>query len=148
MKSRSSRWMGVLGVVLTVLCVGCGGGPKKEVVRVTNFMTDPILIKILADRMKALEKEDLNLQIKFESIPYNSYQDKLLSQAAAGSVPDVVFVEVNNFVSLYSRGLFEDLTPYAAKDGLDLKGYDASIVSRFTRMENYMPCLRISPPKV
>lgn len=133
MKTTTVFFRGALGLLLLVLTSGCGWGPKKETVRVMNFMTDPVLIKILAERMKAIEKADPHLQIRFESIPYNSYQDKILSQAAAGSVPDVVFVEVNNFVSLQSRGLFEDLTPYVLKDGLDLKEYDPTIVSRFTR---------------
>jgi len=124
--------LGILGVMFLFLCGGCGG-PKKEVVRVTNFMTDPTLIQILSDRLKAIEKVDGTIEIRFESIPYNTYQDKLLTQAAAGSVPDVVFVEVNNFVALQSRGLFEDLTPYLHREGVDLGDYEPALVHRFTR---------------
>lgn len=125
-------WFALCGLLLMVGCVGCGG-PKKEVVRVTNFMTDPVLIKLLSDHLRSIEKANPNLEIRFESIAYGSYQDKLLTQAASGNVPDVVFVEVNNFVSLHAHGLFEDLTPFVEKDGLDLSDYEPSILSRFTR---------------
>ncbi len=65
----------------------------------------------------------------------NSYMEKILTQAAAGMAPDIVFVEVSNFKDLYDRGLLLDLGPFMEKDAakeLDLKAYYPEIVDRFT----------------
>jgi len=50
-----------------------------------------------------------------------------------GKPPEVIFVEVNNFVDLYIRHVFENLKPYADRDGMDLKAYYPDVMGRFTR---------------
>jgi multiple sugar transport system substrate-binding protein len=115
------------------LCFGGACGPKKKVIRVVNFMTDPILIAILAEQVHQIEKENPELEVRLESIRYSDYQQKIMTQAAAHNVPDVLFVEVNNFVNLYYQNVFEDLTPYLKKDKVDIKKYYGNVVGRFTR---------------
>jgi ABC-type glycerol-3-phosphate transport system substrate-binding protein len=116
-----------------ILAGGCGKSGGDGAVRVANFMTDPVLIKILTETAAQAEKENPGLKIRVESIPYSNYQEKVLTQVTAGNAPDVVFVEVNNFVSLHSRDVFEDLTPYVQRDGLSLKDYYPGLVARFSR---------------
>ena len=55
-----------------------------------------------------------------------------MTQIASGLAPDVIFVEVNNFVDLYLRGAFEPLNPYIQADHLNLGAYYPEVVDRFT----------------
>ncbi|GEM_PF-423707 len=121
-----------LGLFLVFGGVGCMRS-ESNVIRIANFMTDPILIQILTDQVALVQKDNPDLTVRVESIPYPQYQEKIITQAAAGDAPDVIFVEVNNFVNLYTRGIFEDLNPYLLKDELDLSGYYPGPVGRFTR---------------
>lgn len=126
-------------VILAVALVsgvlsGCGKGEKTGAsVRVAQFTTDPELIRILGEAVRRAEEVNPGLTVRLESIPYANYQEKITTQMAAGNPPDVVFVEVNNFVDLYLRDAFEDLTPYAKRDGLDLSAYYPGVLGRFQR---------------
>ncbi|HUO57453.1 MAG TPA: sugar ABC transporter substrate-binding protein [bacterium] len=121
----------LLAVALPILVLGCG---KKsgQVLRVGDFMTDPALIQILNDTLKEIEKQNPGLTIQVETTPYNDYQQKIATQMSADNAPDILYVEVNNFVDLYLRNVLEDLSPYVAKDQVDLKAYYAGVVSRFS----------------
>jgi len=110
--------------------------PRKSaegVVRVAAFSTDPNIIKIFNDAYREIEKRHPGLKIQADTIPYNSYQDKLLTLFAANSAPDLVSVEVNAiFGDLYRKGMFEDLTPYVEKEKMDLKQYYPTVLKRFS----------------
>jgi ABC-type glycerol-3-phosphate transport system substrate-binding protein len=110
-----------------------GCGPKPVVIRLAQFMTDPILIAKINQEVADIEKRHPGLRVEVDNIPYNEYQEKITTQIAAGSAPDVIYVEVNDFVSLQLRNVFEDLTPYCRRDGLDLSGYYPGVLGRFTR---------------
>lgn len=112
------------------LCVGCGTGQKP--IRVSIFTTDPTIIKILNNAITNIESRHPGLKIELENIPYNSYQDKLTVEMAAGNAPDVIGVEVNNFVDLYLRGALENLSPYFQADGMDSKAYYPTALKRFS----------------
>jgi len=67
----------------------------------------------------------------------NPYMEKLLTQAAGGMAPDIVFVEVGNIQPMISKGLLVDLTPYLeeekkVKGGFSIKDYYPEVVDRFT----------------
>ncbi len=95
-------------------------------------MTDPVLIEKLHLVVSDIEKRHPGLHIEIDNIPYNEYQQKVTTQLAGGDAPDVIYVEVNNFVDLYLRDVFEDLTPYVQKDGVDLKDYYPGVMNRFS----------------
>jgi multiple sugar transport system substrate-binding protein len=120
-----------LAAGLLVLAGGCG---KKEgtTIHLSQFLTDPVLIEKLHGVVTDIENRHPGLHIQVDNIPYNEYQQKITTQLAGGNAPDVVFVEVNNFVDLYLRGVFEDLTPYCQKDGVDLKAYYPGVLNRFS----------------
>ena len=120
-----------LGLVLPFLfCAGCGVGEKP--IRVSMFTTDPVILKIFNDAIAGIESRHPGLKIKMENIPYNNYQDKLTVEMAGGDAPDVISVEVNNFVDLYLRNAFEDLTPYFQADKMDPKAYYPTALKRFS----------------
>jgi multiple sugar transport system substrate-binding protein len=122
--------LGILGLFILSFSMGCKSKPKP--IRLAQFMTDPVLIEKINLVTAAIEKRHPGLKIQVESIPYNEYQQKITTQMAAGNAPDIIFVEVNNFVDLYLRGAFDDLTPYCQKDNVDLKGYYPDVLGRFS----------------
>jgi ABC-type glycerol-3-phosphate transport system substrate-binding protein len=124
----------VVPVLVLFLAAGCAGRNLfQDTIRVANFLTDVKLLQICNDIARDIEKNNPGLTIRIENIPYNQYQQKISTQLAAKNAPDVIFVEVNNFVDLYTRGVFEDLTPYIQADHVDLKAYYPDVVGRFTR---------------
>lgn len=121
-----------LGLVALIAVMSLGAEKKVPVIRVAQFMTDPNLIQIMSDTARDIEKRHPELKIRIENIPYNEYIQKVTTQYAGGNAPDVIFSEVNNFVELYKRGVFEDLTPYCKKDKINLKGYYPGVIGRFS----------------
>lgn len=117
---------------LSVFCLGCVRPPDPSIVRVGNFLTDPVLIQLLQDTLTELEKENPGMKIQLETTPYTDYQQKISTQIAAGIAPDILYVEVNNFVDLYLRGALEDLTPYVKKDNFDLSDFYPTVLGRFS----------------
>jgi multiple sugar transport system substrate-binding protein len=120
------------GLTVTALCLGCSKPPSNNIVRVGNFLTDPVLIQLMGETLREVEKENPGMKIQLETIPYSDYQQKISTQIAAGIPPDILYVEVNNFVDLYLRNALEDLTPYVKKDNLDLSGYYPTVLARFS----------------
>src|SRR5579862_2908909 len=118
----------LLVALLSILVLTAGCGKKHDTVRLAQFLTDPVLITKLNNVIKDIEARHPGLVIQLDSIPYSEYQQKIATEVAGGNPPDVIFVEVNNFVDLYLRGALEDLTPYCQKDGLDLKGYYDGVI--------------------
>ncbi len=110
--------------------LGCA--KHDQAVRVAVYTSDPAILKILNDAMRAIESRHPGLKIELVNIDYNSFQDKLTTMMAAGDAPDVISVEANNFVDLSLRGVLEDLTPYVQRDQLDTKAYYATVMDRFS----------------
>src|ERR1017187_6170501 len=110
-------------ILVVALPMGCMKKNNQMEIRVADFLTDPVLIQILNDTLRKIEKDNPGLTIKLETTPYNEYQQKVTTQMSANNAPDILFVEVNNFVDLFLRGVLEDLDPYVTKDQMDLKPY-------------------------
>ncbi len=124
-----------ISILLLISGLTAGCAPQREegtVIRVADFLTDPILIQILNENIQNLEKQNPGVKIKLETTPYNDYQQKIVTQISANSAPDILYVEVNNFVDLYLRGVLDDLDPYLQKDGIDLKTYYPGVIGRFS----------------
>jgi multiple sugar transport system substrate-binding protein len=122
----------LLGALLTILALTAGCGKPSNTIHLAQFLTDPILIAKLQNVVKDIENRHPGLHIEVDNIPYNEYQQKITTQLAGGNAPDVIFVEVNNFVDLYLRGALEDLTPYCQKDGVDINAYYPGVAHRFS----------------
>ena len=101
-------------------------------VRVAVFTTDPYLIKILNETIKSIETTHPGLKVQLDCIPYNSFLDKITTQMVAGNAPDIISVEASQFVDLYLRDAFADLTPFFERDKMRAKDYYPSIMNRFS----------------
>jgi ABC-type glycerol-3-phosphate transport system substrate-binding protein len=122
----------MMACLVLVGLLGSACSKKDNLVRVAVFTSDPVVIKILNGVMRDIEKKHPGLEVRLENIPYGSFQDKITTEIVAGQPPDIVSVEVNNFVDLYMKGAFEDLTPYVQRDGVDTSAYYETIMKRFS----------------
>ena len=119
-----------VAVVFSIFFAGCSRGPKP--VQVAVYTSDPATLKILNEALRAIELRHPGLRIELVNIPYNNFQDKIATMMAGGNAPDIISVEVNNFVELSLRGALEDLTPYLQKDGMDPKIFYPTVFNRFS----------------
>lgn len=127
--TKTFRVLWLFTFVMMATLLGCSRQEKS--VRLAVFLGDP-LIQIIKEAAIEIEKQHPGLKVQVEYIPFGSFQEKITSQLAAGNPPDVMMLECNNFVDLYLRGVLEDLTPYAQRDGLDLKNDFPGVLSRFS----------------
>ncbi|HEY5039294.1 MAG TPA: extracellular solute-binding protein, partial [bacterium] len=121
-----------VNLLVLLFSTGCYTKAPKQVIRVSTFSTDPVIVTILMKSFTEIEKGHPGVKIQLDDIPYNNYLEKILTEMAAGGAPDIISVEANNFVDLYLKGVFEDLTPYAQKEGVDPKAYYPGVMHRFS----------------
>ncbi|MCM8793790.1 MAG: sugar ABC transporter substrate-binding protein, partial [Candidatus Omnitrophica bacterium] len=79
------------------------------------------------------QKEHPEIKIELEHTPFAGYVNKILTRIAGGAPPDVICVEANLFVSLWSKGIFLNLNPFLEKDrDFSLRDFFPEVVKRFT----------------
>ena len=124
----------VVVACLALICgwslTGCSKGSGAKI-KISSWGT-PEENKILSDLIDDYNKLHPDATAELVRLPFSEYVTKLLTQIAGGVAPDVIFVEVNNFVDLYLRGALEPLNPYIQADHLDLSAYYPQVVDRFT----------------
>jgi len=133
MKKKQGYMVWALALLGLVCTMGCGQKQGPQTIVVTTFNNDLTLSKITTDEIAEIEKRNPGLNIKLEIIPYSDYQQKISTEMAAGNMPDVINVEVSNFVDLYLRGAFQDLKPYIEASHVNLKDYYPGVLERFSR---------------
>jgi ABC-type glycerol-3-phosphate transport system substrate-binding protein len=121
----------IICLFMLLLLAGCKSRDENAV-RVAIFTSDVDSIKIFNNAMRQIESRHPGLKIILANIPYNDFQNKITTMMAAGNAPDVVSTEANNFVDLYQRGAFEDLTDLAKRDGIDPDSFYATILKRYS----------------
>lgn len=134
MKFLKRGWLIMAGMVLVLAAFGLtacgkkGGGSTIKISSWGDLQENQILVDLIAQ----FEKENPGIKVELTRIPYGEYTTKLLTQIAAGSAPDVIFTETNNFVDLYLRKAFEPLNTFIDQDKFNLTDYYPQILDRFT----------------
>lgn len=122
----------MMSVALAVLFVSAvafagGGGEKaaapagKQKIVVTVW-DDPALSG-MNEIAASFMKENPNVEVEVQLIPYERYEDKVRTVLAAGDVPDVVQVNDDYVVTYTNRGLLLPLTQYVKKLKLNPDDY-------------------------
>ena len=131
---KNLRWMWVGVACLALICGWTLTGCSKSggaMIKISCWGTAEEN-QILSDLVNDYNKLHPNATAELVRLPFNEYVTKLLAQVAGGVAPDVIFVEVNNFVNLYLSGALEPLNPYVQADHVDLSAYYPQVVDRFT----------------
>lgn len=114
---------------------GCGSQkPKDGVTEVkVAFWGGPEEINIITQSIQEWQAQHPEIKIVFEHTPYTGYDSKILTRIAGGAAPDIIATEVDYFVTFASKGVLEDLTPYAEKDReFTTEDFFPAILDRFT----------------
>jgi multiple sugar transport system substrate-binding protein len=128
------RLAGLLSVGILLLTMACAPMKSHNIELRFVFWGDLSEIEIITNMISEFERNNPGIQVKMERAPSGApYIEKLLTQFAGGLAPDVMFVEVNNFVNFAKRDVFLDLSEFIlADDTFDLKSYYPQVVDRFT----------------
>lgn len=82
------------------------------------------------DALEAFKKAEPGIAISAEYGGYSNYFEKLSTQLAARSAPDLVQMSVDGFPSLASKGALMDLNTLVDKGLLDLSSFDAGVLEQ------------------
>lgn len=125
--------LAVFVILMLVFLVSCGTQKKNG--KTVSFIHwgDLQEIKLMREVIKSMKRENGIDVEQLRTSSGNAYMEKVLTQFAAGTAPDVIFVEVNNFKEFADKGVLVDLMPYIEQEkDLDLKVYYKQIIDRFT----------------
>lgn len=128
---RQFAWAAILSLAVT----GCGGSKGEEgVVEVkVAFWGSADDIPIITNSIKEWQEKHPGIKVNLEHSPYTGYDSKILTRIAGGAAPDVIATEVDYFVTFASKGVMEDLTPFAEADPeFKYDDFFPSIINRFT----------------
>lgn len=114
------RWpakvLGSLFLVSVLGWVGCSKPKDLSHVVTLSCWGDTDEYNILSKLTKEFEARNPGWTVEIQRTPYNDYITKLLTQSAGGSLPDVLFMGVDEALQFYPRGLLEPLDAYMAAD--------------------------------
>ena len=124
-------------LVITVLLVACapvaapagqqaatGGeaaGPVE--IRLASYGLGDAWNKALEDTLAPFMEANPNIKVTIEFRPIDGYWDKLQTEYAAGTAPDITINQMNWVVPGAARGMFVDLKPFIDRDQVDMSAY-------------------------
>lgn len=128
------------GLMLISSFTGCS---KKEAIDQSS--SDQVQIRvafwgaveekgIITKTVQDWEAKNPNIDVILQHIPAGSYTDKVLTEIAGGNPPDIIFSDVDIFVTFFYKDALLDLTPYLKNDkDFHIEDYFPEVVARFTR---------------
>lgn len=116
------------GTALTAfaLLAACSNGNSrssngKTTIEYLNYSSSPTYTKQLNQMVSEFEKENPNIEVDVQSVPFDTYFTKLQTLLAAGKAPDTFEMNYENFVSYANKGVLLDLSDKVKNDkSLDL----------------------------
>ncbi|HBU69805.1 MAG TPA: hypothetical protein DEE98_05415 [Elusimicrobia bacterium] len=109
------------------------GAGKQTEIRVA-YWGAPSEKEIINKTISNWGKNNPGIKVVLEHIPSGTYTDKVLTEIAGGNPPDIIFCEVNIFVTFFYKNALLDLTPFLSGDkGFSINNFFPEVVSRFTR---------------
>lgn len=113
----------------------CGSSPMDDGTKKVKvaFWGSPEEIEIITNSISGWQEANPDIKIIFEHTPYTGYDSKILTRIAGGAAPDIIATEVDYFVTFASKGVLENLTPYAEKDAdFSTDQFFPTIIDRFS----------------
>ncbi len=100
-----------------------GGAPAAGEVRLAFYNISEDWNKTLEEALNSFEQANPNIKVNLEIRPIDAYWDKLQTEFAAGTAPDITVNQTNWVIPGAARGMFVDLKPYMDRDNVDLNAY-------------------------
>jgi multiple sugar transport system substrate-binding protein len=122
--------VGVLALALSACSQGSATNPGtsedgKTVVRYMNFSANDGNEENLDAIVSAFEKDNSDIDVQVETVPYADYFTKLQTAVAGGTAPDTFELNYENFVTYAKNGSLAELS------GVDKSAYQASLVDAY-----------------
>ncbi|MFI3622627.1 ABC transporter substrate-binding protein [Vagococcus fluvialis] len=89
---------------------------KKTEITYYSFSATPDYEEQLNEMIDNFEKENKDIKVNVQLVPYNDYFTKLQTLMAGDKAPDVFELNYENFVSYADKGALLDLNGYLEKD--------------------------------
>lgn len=138
-------WLAVVGLLLVACAAQEGSGtvpsPSEDAStgeRPTEAVTLRLGVSLDATALSSYEKGIAALQaahpewkIELESVPQSGRLERITTQVASSTLPDVLLVDGLSAQQWIRQGAFADLTPFVAQDGVDLTAFFADTVMQF-----------------
>lgn len=124
-------------VLFVLLLAACGGAAPAAV-----SPAEPVQLRVgvslnaeaLVDferGLEALEATHPEWQIELESVPQSGRLERLTTQIASSTLPDVVLVDGLTAQQWIRQGAFADLTPFIGEDAVELGDFFPDTVQQF-----------------
>lgn len=102
------------------------------------FWGDAEEVKIIKNTVEPWDAKREDLNVVLDHVPTGGdpavYVQRILTQIAGGSAPDVIFMEVNIFVDFFLKDVLLDLNQFMEKDKeFNINDFYPDVVRRFTR---------------
>jgi multiple sugar transport system substrate-binding protein len=80
----------------------------------------------------AFMKENPNIKVEIQVTPWGNFWDKLFTEIAGGTAPDVFWGHLTRIQSLSEKGALMDISANLKKDNVDLTKYSDAVVKAYT----------------
>lgn len=107
--------------LLSVLLVGLVSTAWAQTTITWSFWGDPAELPPNDEVIAAFEAAHPDITVEKQHAPWSSYFDRLQTQMAGGTAPDVMFI--NNVPSYAARGVLEPLDSYIEESGFNADAY-------------------------
>ncbi|MER7247949.1 sugar ABC transporter substrate-binding protein [Kribbella sp. NPDC000426] len=107
---------------------GSGGGGKVELVyRLWDEQQEIGYKAVFAE----FTKENPDITVRMEVLPWDQYWTKLTTELASGKAPDVFWLTVDYFPDFAGKGVLAPLDDLISKAGLKLDAYNPNVVQSY-----------------
>ncbi|KIL42166.1 hypothetical protein SD70_03130 [Gordoniibacillus kamchatkensis] len=95
---------------------GNGGTPAKPVkLTYLDPLPSPERTALMQDLLKRFHDQNPNIEVEYQSVPWDQASKKWLAMGASGTLPDVVSIDDTSMTGLAAAGYIENLQPYYDK---------------------------------
>lgn len=98
-------------------------GDEPVTIRIRTYTLGDTINTALGDLVADFEAEHPNIKVELELPPGDQYWDKLQTEFAGGNAPDITVNQMDWVIPGASRGMFVDLNPLMAEDGVSQDDY-------------------------
>ncbi|MGE7366370.1 ABC transporter substrate-binding protein [Desemzia incerta] len=120
-----------LALLGATLLAGCGGSDAADSAETSGNGEEPITLTIMTwnnnpegtkkeqEILDAFTKENPHITIKQVSATYDEYNERVLTMAAGGNLPDLIWTQPAGYATFVENGLLMDLSDQVDKLDLD-----------------------------
>ena len=141
MWSNKKLFLGIVLSLLLLFLASCGSSGNAtqsgQTVHLTYALWDANQQPTYQKSIDQFESLHPNIKVTIEQNPWTQYWQKLDTEFAGNSAPDVFWDHVAYFPQLVQQGALMNLTPLIQKDHLDLSVYYPQLLKPFQFNGNY-----------